>query len=316
MNWTIPVIPGALSLLLLASCGGAGDALDEVAGANATEESSRFHYNREYVFVAPSGDAPFVVPFNFRAAEFDGEIEREVRGWLARGDAWDRFIDDTRRARSAGGVWRVVPHGDLRITAGGPTQLETLHFQQSDRQLRLQFEAPLTDWQQGGETRFRLLRGRLSVGAETISGPVLELLRVERTLEDGWPPGKDFDSLFLTSGDSIQLLLSETLSGDGQGEGYAWIRARGTERIWNDGEVRWLDVQPYEDARRDIPTGWSFRVPGAAVAGELDAVGFDVVLGPERGGRRAVEIRYSVTGWVEIQGERRDVFGAIRHTQQ
>ena len=45
-------------------------------------------------------------------------------------------------------------------------------------------------------------------------------------------------------------------------------------------------------------------------------VGFDVVLGPERGGRRAVEIRYSVTGWVDLQGERRDVMGTIRHTQQ
>lgn len=303
-------------LLLFAACGGASDALDEANRANSSADNAHFRYYREYVFIAPSGEEPLVVPFNFSSTEIGEEIQRGVRGWLARGPAWDRFLDETERASSAGGVWRVVPQADLRITAGGSTQLETLHFQQNERQLRLEFEEPLTEWQQGGETRFRLLRGRLSIGAEMISGPILELLRVERTLEDGWPPGQDFDSLFLTSGDSIQLLLAETLSGDRQGEGHAWIRTRGSERVWNDGELRWLSVQPYENARRDIPTGWSFRVPGAAVIGEVEAVGFDTLLGPERGGRRAVEIRYSVRGWMEIQGMRREVFGTIRHTQQ
>ena len=77
-----------------------------------------------------------------------------------------------------------------------------------------------------------------------------------------------------------------------------------------------MEVRPYQEARRDIPRRWTFRIPGAAVMGEVSAVGFDVEMGPERGARRALEVRYTVEGWVEIGGERSDVTGMIRHTQQ
>ncbi|MEX2569822.1 MAG: hypothetical protein WD737_00855 [Gemmatimonadota bacterium] len=301
---------------LLAACGSPDDTGGAAAEAQSAGETALYRYNREYVFVSPRGDEPLVVPFTFRSNELGSELERGVRGWLARGATWDRFLDETGRTSQAGGVWRVVPLGDLRITAGGAAELESLRFERAERRLRLELDAPLTSWSQGGDTRFRLLSGTLAVGSETLSGPVLEMLRVERTLEDGWPPGEDFDALFLTSGDSVQVVLAETINGDGAAPEYAWVRTPGGERSWQEAEIRWLEMRPYQDARRDIPLGWSFRVPGAAVDGELVAAGFDVVLGPERAGRRAVEIHYTVEGWVDLGSDRHEVTGMIRHTQQ
>jgi hypothetical protein len=308
----------ALALALaLTGCDRANEAFEQAIGAGADDQpGSLFRYNREYVFLAPSNDGPLVVPFDFSARERGDQIERGARAWLARGTVWDRFLDESSTTTAAGGVWRVVPISEIRLNVGGAAQIETIHFERGERQLRLELDSPLSDWQQGDETRFRLLRGRVIIGTEVVTGPVLELLRYERTLADGWPPGQDFDAVFLSTGDTIQMLIAETLSGDGEGDGYAWIRTPASERTWEDGELRWLDVRAFQDARRDIPVRWSFRVPGANVTGELEADGFDAILGPERGGRRAIEIRYTVSGTIEIGGERREVVGAIRHTQQ
>lgn len=317
-NVIAPAAVLALAAIVgLGGCDRANEALEvAVRGADETASISPFNYTREYLFLAPTQDGPIAIPFDFQARERGEKIERTTRAWLARGPVWARFLDQTVETSASGGVWRVVPAGDLRLNVGGAAGLEAIHFERAERQLRLEFDSPLTEWHQGSESRFRLLRGRAIIGTEVLTGPVLELLRYEETLADGWPPGQDYDALFLSTGDSIQMVLAETLSVDQTDKGFAWLRTPSGERSWDDGELRWLDMRVYEEARRDIPTRWSYQIPGADVTGELEAVGFDAVLGPERGGRRAVEIRYTVTGWMEIEGQRRDVVGAIRHTQQ
>jgi hypothetical protein len=306
----------ASALLLAAACGDVADAPGETEGATARVEAPSYRYHREFIFVAERGEALLIVPVAFRSTDLGTELDRGVRAWLARGGTWDRFVDETGRTSKVGGVWRVVPIGDLRITVGGPAELESLRFQRGERRLRVELDAPLTSWSQGGDTRFRLLSGRVSIGPEAVTGSILEILRVEPTLEDGWPPSQDFDAVFLTSGDSLQVLVADRVGGESEGEGYAWVRTRSGERDWGHGEIRWLEMRPYQEARRDIPRRWSVRIPAAGIEGELESVGFDAVLGPERGGRRAVEVRYSVTGWLEIQGEVRTVAGMIRHSQQ
>ncbi|MQA90548.1 MAG: hypothetical protein GEU90_09975 [Gemmatimonas sp.] len=302
--------------LVMTGCEVAEDSTADPSTPEATSERTLFRYNREYIFVGPREGDPIVVPFTFRSSERNGSLNRSAQGWLARGGTWDRFLDAQNRTSTAGGVWRVVPHEGLRVSVGGPAEVESFHFERGERRLRLELDQPITGWSQGAETRFRLIDGWLSVGAEVVPGPVLEMLRVERTLDDGWPPGQDFDLLFVTSGDSIQLVLAETVEGEGPEAQYAWTRFPETERMWSEAEVRWLEMRPYEEARRDIPHVWSFRIPTARIHGELEAAGFGAVLGPERGGQRAVEIRYTVHGWVDIQGDRRDVSGMILHTQQ
>jgi hypothetical protein len=304
-------------LLPLTACGGAADPLGDANGPlTAPEAVAGVRYYRELVFVGSRGDEPLVVPFSFGAAEAGSGLERTARGWLARGATWDRFLDDAFTTSAAGGVWRLVPHANLRVAAGGPAEIEALWFQEGERRLRLELEAPTSNWNQGGDARFRLVRARLLLGPETVRGSVLEKLRVERPLDDGWPPGQDFDGLFLTSGDSIQLVLAESVGGEAAATSYAWARLPAGERAWSNAEIRWLDMRPYQEARRDLPRRWTFRIPAADIEGELEAAGYDVVLGPERAGRRAVEVRYTVRGWVYIQGEQAEIVGMIRHTQQ
>ena len=142
---------------------------------------------------------------------------------------------------------------------------------------------------------------------------MLEVLRVERMSEDGWPPSEDNDVIFLTSGDSLHLLLAESM---GEMEAtYTWLRTPTDDQSWEGGEITPLELRPFEDARRDIPIRWSFQLEEVGLVGEVEASGFDALLGPERGGRRAVEVRFSVVGWVEVKDERWPVTGMVRHTQ-
>ena len=272
-----------------------------------------FRYNREYVFISELGDPVVIAPFSLRATDNGVNLQRNSYGWLARGPTWDRFLDETSITSRVGGVWRVVPHGDLRVIAGGAAEIESLRFTRAERRLRLDLGDPRSDWNQDGGSRYRLLDGRLSIGAETLPGSVLEVLRVERMSEDGWPPPEELDMVFVTSGDSLQLLLAESA-----GEivsMLAWLRTPTGDQTWVGGEVTSLELRPYEEARRDIPIRWSFQLDDVELVGEVEASGFDALLGPERGGRRTVEVRYSVVGWVEVQDQRWPVTGMIRHTQ-
>jgi hypothetical protein len=308
---------GVTLLLVIAACGDTAPPLEDPAAEPTTATAPNFRYNREFIFVSLRDEEPLVVPFSFASVESGEEYERTARAWLARGEIWDRFIEESWFSPQAGGVWRVVPRGNLRVNAGGPTEIETLRFESGERRLRLDLPELLTEWKGGPESRFRLLSGLLTLGAESFPGPVFEVLRVERTLDDGWPPGIDFDALFLASGDSVQLVVAETV-GDEAAEPpqFAWTRTPLEERTWESAEITWLEVRAFEEARRDVPVRWSFRIPDGDIRGEVDAVGQDALLGPEREGRRAIEIRFTVTGWVEFGSERVDLAGMIRHTQQ
>src|SRR5690606_13629288 len=97
---------------------------------------------------------------------------------------------------------------------------------------------------------------------------------------------------------------------------FAWLRTPVVQQGWNSAEIQWLEMRPLQEARRDVPRIWSFRLDAPELVGEVEAIGSDALLGPERAGRRAVEIRFSVAGWLEIDGERWPVMGMIRHAQQ
>lgn len=304
---------GIVAALLLAACGGDGGG-DVIEGTPAPPGDGALRSNRDYVFVA-AAEEPLVVPFSFRASDTGDALERSTTGWLARGATWDRFLEETSSASRAGGMWRVVPDGDLRVLAGGSTEVESLRFERGDRRLRLDLNSPATGWNQGGEARFRVLDGQLTIGAETFDGSVLEILRGDRTLEDGWPASHQHDEIFLTAGESMQVVMAATADPEGISEGFAWVRTGDVERDWPQVDIRWLEVRALQDARRDVPNRWILRVPEAGIQGELTASGHDAVLGPEREARRAVEVRYTVTGWIEVDGERRDVRGMVRHSQ-
>lgn len=308
------VCAAALAAALAAAGCGRGDGEAE-GGGSAASPAPRPEYVREYVFLGAREGEPLVVPFAFRATDSAAGIRRATRAWLAHGATWEGFVEERWTTPATSGVWRVLPHGDLRLAAGGPSEVEALWYRRGPRSLRVQVGAPVSGWVQGEDARFRVLGGRLTLGEESVSGTVLQLLEVDRPPRGG-RGGEPADWLFLAGGDSLRMVLVRVAgAGNRFGSSLGWMGRPEGERSWEAVEVDWTELRPLEEARRDIPLSWRFRIPGAGVSGEVRALGFETVVGEESGGRREVEVRYTVEGWVEIDGARSPVQGTVRHSQ-
>lgn len=298
--------------VLLAACGPSeqGQPTSESAGSAA----SRWRYERGITFVAWN-DPALAAPFAFRVRPRGDRQEREIRAWLARGETWDPFIDTSWSAPATGGVWRPVPHGELRMAAG-PAGLEALWYDSGSRRLRLELGTPRSTWQGGDRKRFRLLDGTLTVGPEAVPGLVVEELQVSAAPAPG-SPAVAYDRLLLldANGFRLYLLHERTAEGAAEGESTSWVFTGGTEDAYQEAHVDWVELRTLEEARRDVPLHWRFESTDADVSGEVTAVGYHTTIGMERGGRRAVEVRYSVEGWLESGGERVEVRGLLRHEQ-
>lgn len=305
----------AILLSLLASCG-TDDAVDVQDASSAMSSPVEPRYTRDYIFIGERADAPGAAIFEFQVTDRDSTLERRTRGWLAHADTWDPFLDVSWPASEASGVWNILPHDELRIAVGINGDLEQIRYSRDAQSLDLSLGEPLATWSQGEDTRYRVIDGMIHLGQETTPGMILEILRARRvSREDGFAYG-DYDRLFLTDGSDLHLVIAEAIGGEDSDERtFGWVLSDGDERVWSEAEVRWLEMRPLDDARRDIPLRWSLRIPASDLVGEVEALGFDFTLGPDQAGRRAVEIRYTVEGWVERDGERHRVFGVVRHAQ-
>lgn len=293
-----PLALGAL-LLGLGACGGAdGDALDEAPPPP--------RYVHEMVFVGVRADTPVVVPFSFSAAPGGAATARTARAWLGRGAVWERFLDERWSSPPGGGPWRILPHERLRVFAGGPTEVEGLAFARGERALRVHLLDTLSSWTRGGDGRARAFDGRLRLGGENVGGTVVELLRLER---DGGPRG-EADGMLLTDGGSVRLLA---VAGGGETPS-VWLSTDAGSRT-ADGAVEWVAMRALRGARREVPYGWRLSAPELGLVGEVQALGHDTVR-EERGAATWTEVRYTVAGWVEVDGERKAVSGAAWHVRR
>jgi hypothetical protein len=286
------------------------------AGRADTLASAPLH-TRELVFVGERGGTPLVVSFQFGASEQAGGLRRTARAWLAHGSEWDRFLEEFTDSPAAGGVWRIVPQGNLRVIAGGPHEVEALLFRSGDRSLRLSPSILRATWAVRDDLQYRLYEGQVDVADQPLRGSVLEAYRVLRGDGEFAGGAGAVDWLFVTDGRDLQMVLAESLNPEPTPEKtFAWLVRPEAEQTWNRAEVRWLEMTPIGDARRDVPIGWSLRIPEAGVSGELQSVGFDVHLGPDRPGRRAVLLHHNVEGWIAVgQDDRVRVYGYLRHSQ-
>lgn len=300
---------------LLAGCGGA----DPDGGTPDDDRAARsaWRYDRETTFLTWDEAGLAAAPFSFSTVPRGERLEREVHAWLADSATWDEFLREAWSSSAAGGVWRILPHGDLRIAAGGPG-VEALWYESAGRRLRLDVGDPRSAWHGGERERFRVLGGAVTIGTSRRAGLVIEELQVSSRRTAGEPETLH-DRIVLLDREGLALyLLHERAAGtpDGATGGSAWVLTPGTEEAAQEGRVEWLEVRPLEEARRDIPLRWRFAAAGAGVAGEVEALGYHATLGAERGGRRDVEMRYTVEGWIERNGERVEVMGIVRHRQR
>jgi hypothetical protein len=305
------------ALLLFASACAAEVAPERPEPPAPAEPRPESHlYSREFLFVGDRAGVPLAVPFAFSSLKSNGELERSARGWLAYGAEWDAFLDETWSAPAIGGVWRVLPRGDFRVVAGlGSREIEALVFRRGERLLRVQPEILRSTWSPRDEVQYRIYEGRLELAGQLTRGSVVEAYRVLPAAEHEIPAGA-VDWMYLTDGDGVHLLLAEALAPpDTPDNTFGWTVLPDLEAAWDNAEIRWLEMRPIEQARRDVPVSWSFRIPGARIEGEVATLGFDLQLGPDRPGRRSVLLRHNVEGWAELDERRYRVFGFVSHSQ-
>jgi hypothetical protein len=306
------------AIILLCACDGAPSLDVRRDAVDALDDAPRPRHVREFVFVGSREGEPLVAPFRFTTVVQEEEHARQARAWLAHGSGWDGFLDESFISPPAGGVWRVLPRGPLRVIAGGPAEVQALVYRRGERVLRLELQDAIAVWNRQDRLAYRFFRGQLAVGGEVTRGTVLEMQRATVTAGGERESLGEFDWLVLSDGADLQILVAEALGGERDPERtYAWTLVAGSEGHWEEASARWIELRPHEPARRDIPTRWAFSIPGAMITGEIEARGYEVEVGPERAGRRAVDVRYTVVGWVRVgqEAEERRVFGMVRHTQ-
>jgi hypothetical protein len=297
-------------LLAIATACDAGPGRRSAAGLGADSISLAPRQTRELIFVGRRQGDPLAASFAFRTVDGAATRAREIRGWLGHGNRWETFLDERWTSGRSGSAWTVVPHGALRVAAGGAGEVEALWFRRSGRSLRLGLDGALAQWNRGGTARVHLYSGSLSVGGETTRGTVVELLHLRRPRED--QPGL-VQHLLLTSGDSLTLYVAPAASGASGSGAIAWIHSSTGIREWSDVRLVPRGGRPLPEARREIPRGWGLVIPEAGIRGEVRPLGFAAEIGRERAGLRGVEARYTVTGWIEWGGRRRTVSGVARY---
>lgn len=302
----------AAAFLHLAACAPDGGVDPSATATDSAAVPPR--HTRELIFAGQRGAEPLVSVLAFSTTDDAGNRSREVRGWLGHGAQWDTFLNEQWTTGAHGSPWAVVPHGPLRIAAGDAAEVEALWFRRGGKSLALQLGPNLGQWSRGPASHVQLARGTLRVGGETSAGAVLELVYLRRPGAD--PPGVS-EQLLLVGGDSLVLLLGSAAPADRPGTeapAFALLRTADSTREWSGVQLTHRGGRPVLEARREIPAGWDLMVPAAGIRGRIEAHEFTAETGQvERTGRRGVEAHYTVSGWVEIEGERVDVVGMARH---
>lgn len=302
--------PAALFVGAFWGCDAADQTVPGIGGDASASAIPR--YSREFTFLGTRDGEPIAVPLVFRAVERPDGLRRSIRGWLAHGPIWDAFLNEQWNTSRTGGVWRLWPRGSLRFAATADDEIEAIWYRRGERSLRLEPGRALSGWNGGQYSRYRVRQGQLRLGGERISGLVVEAFETGR-VGSGAEPDPEENWLLLTDGGDLRVFLIGDAGAPGGSEGFAWVGKPESEETAPSLRITPEQLQPLERARRTIPLAWSFSLPSEGMTGRVQTLGLAAYVGTERAGRRAVEVRYTVSGWVEIEGERRRVRGVARH---
>ncbi|MFG1690665.1 DUF1499 domain-containing protein [Gemmatimonadota bacterium] len=311
------------TLLLVAGLAGAACTADAPPESEGTEspgaeapDASVFHgreYERYVVFMTSQGDSTLVVPWLFSSQAVPGGVQRETRGWLARGGSWEPFHSDAWETSPSRAPWRILPHGPVRLIVGPGDALEGVVYESGARLLEVGPGELLVEWRgQRGET-YRVQEGVALLSNQRIDGVVMDLARARAA---GDPvPG---DWLFLISGDSLYFFVD---SPDGGTEGGSasyrgWAQLDFRELQWPEILVEWEEVRAFEPARRDVPLRWSIATADGDMEGTLLIQSSNMEVGTGEGPLLPVDAFFEVEGSIRVEGGEYPVRGLVRHIQR
>jgi hypothetical protein len=300
---------------LLASCtaeappgGAAGDAPTEAGATGAVQGGNVFE--RAVVFVGTVADSTLIVPWLFSSRSKPGGVEREARAWLERGGEWEPFFEERWESETTRVPWRLQPRGALRLVMAQGEAVEAVVFEGGPRRLEVELGAPRGEWSGPQGEAYVVAAGAAVLSDRRMPGMVLDLSRQRRG--DTQPPG---DWIFLTSGDSIQVVLSGTVA---RGAGFdGWARVREEPEIrWPDVTVSWIETRAFEPARREVPIRWSFAAGNGEMAGDLVALATQIDAGEGEGPLLPVDALFEVSGTLRLGDADYPVRGLVRHVQR
>ena len=270
-------------------------------------------FERAVVFLTSAGDSTLIVPWLFTARTRPGGVDRVARGWLARGGAWEPFFHESWQTPPTRVPWRLQPRKQFRLVVGAGETLEALVFEEGPRRLEVELGATRAEWTGlQGET-FLVVEGAAVLSERRLPGLVLDLGRAHR---GETPPAGDW--MFLTSGDSVQIVLSGTdATGSGVGTFEGWGRLPDEREIpWRDITVSWAETRSFEKARREVPVRWSLAAGIDEMSADLVQNTAYIEAGPGEGPLLPVDALFEVAGTLQVGDAVYPVRGLVRHVQR
>lgn len=305
------------SLLLLAGCGEPERAVEmapsEVQPQRDPAETAGRSYERNFVFTTVTGDSILLVPWLLETTTLPGTVEREARGWLNRSGTWEAFFAERWETPPTRSPARILPYGNMRIVVRENDVVDGIVYQEGSRSLELSLGSLLTEWAGPRGEVFQLLEATLYLSDQRLGGLALDMARGS---SNETPPGGDW--AFLTSGDSLQIVLQGDAEHDGDPPpGYrGWARLELEDLQWPSLTVEWAEINAFQPARRDVPVSWTISSPDGDLSGVLEVTSSEVQAGEGSGPVLPVDAMFEVEGTVSIDGGSFPVHGLFRHQRR
>jgi len=279
-------------------------------------------YERRIIFLGPGQRLPSAAVVDFVALSDSVGVRRGVRARLADGADWTRLMDEGWEMDRMRDPWRLVPHGPLRLVVGDGGELNALVFRR-DAEVRLESGGALAGYSPDPGTQLVLRDARLAIGPELVHGILLDAqlgraldpttgrngsdLADEDTDGRATPAAQRGAEALLIDAAGYYLILAASAAGQ-----VGWIHHDGNDDVRRGARLSAVGWQPGEGGIQ-IANAWQLVGPGE-LTGELVAEAVD---GVEIDGPAQVEsLGYAiVSGWIEDRGDRREVFGLVRHVR-
>jgi hypothetical protein len=270
-------------------------------------------YDREFLFAGAAPDSLVHIPWFFQARARPDGLTRRIHAWIARGGGWETLAEEEMEGPFERSPWRILPGERVRLVVGEGDRIDAIRLRDPAREVETRIGEFITDWVRPGSDPARLFAGETSFPSGTVSGFVLEVNR--RWESPGGAPG---DWIFLHAGGLFQLFLEEMAplgTPRSPGTYRAWSRIAFQNALWNGVEVSWVELRPFEPARRDIPHAWVLNTEEGEVTGLLQAVSSHLAASEGPGPILPLAGFFEVAGEVTVRGETFAVSGVVRHRQ-
>ncbi len=270
-------------------------------------------YERTIVFTTLKTDTALVVPWLLTTRSTPEGEDREVSGWLARGNVWDAFLHQRWRTPPVRSPQRPLPHGPFRAVVAEGGSLAGLVYRRAERALEVGLGPELASWGGPAGETVRLREGILGLAGRRTGGVVLDLARAAR---DSHALG---DRIFLVSGDSVQVVLAGSREHDPAAPPppyLAWARVDLRRLQWADVAVTWEETSAFHPARRDVPVAWRVEAGERGPRGAFRVTSADVQPGEGEGPILPVRAVYLVEGTLELEGTAYPARGVLLHERR